>query len=113
MHELSLMEGLLELIEESARTEGFTQVRKVILRIGQLSGVEAEAMAFCFETASDGTLAQGAELEIIEVAGAGWCETCQLTVPMETRFDPCPHCGKVQLPVTAGTDMRLDSLDVV
>ena len=113
MHELSLMEGLLELIQDSARKEGFTRVRRVILSIGKLSGVEPEAMAFCFESVMAGTLAEGAELEINEVEGLGRCEPCGATVPMETRFDPCPHCGKVQLPVTAGTDMRVEALDVV
>jgi hydrogenase nickel incorporation protein HypA/HybF len=107
------MEGLLELMEDSARAEGFTRIRRVILSIGKLSGVEPEAMAFCFESVMAGTLAEGAELEINEVEGLGWCETCGAAVPMETRFDPCLQCGRVQLPVTAGTDMRVEALDVV
>ena len=36
MHELSLAENLLEIIEDAARADGFLRVRKVILEIGQL-----------------------------------------------------------------------------
>jgi hydrogenase nickel incorporation protein HypA/HybF len=110
---MSLMEGVLELIEDSARAEGFQQVKKVVLRIGRLSGVEPEAMKFCFDAIMTGTPAEGAELEIIDVPGAGFCPDCERTVELETRFDPCPHCGRVQLPVTAGTEMRVEALDVI
>jgi len=112
MHELSLMEGVLEIIQASADKEGFAHVRRVILRIGALSGVEPEAMRFCFDSVVAGTLAEGAELEILEVPGLGLCQACGRTGAMETRFDPCPHCGRVQMQVTSGTEMRIEALDV-
>ena len=49
MHEMSLAEGVLQVIEGSAKSNGFTQVKTVWLEIGELSGADAEAMRFCFE----------------------------------------------------------------
>ena len=46
---MSLMEGMLQIIEENARTQGFGRVRNVILEIGKLAGVEVEALRFAFE----------------------------------------------------------------
>ncbi|MCK9214813.1 MAG: hydrogenase maturation nickel metallochaperone HypA, partial [Rhodoferax sp.] len=39
MHEMSLAEGVLQLIEDAARRDGFNKVSAVWLEIGQLSGV--------------------------------------------------------------------------
>lgn len=112
MHELSLAESTLQIIEEAGATEGFTRVRKVTLEIGQLSAVEADAMRFCFDTVVRGSIADGAELTIIEVPGSGWCGQCAMTVPMNEIIAACPYCGNYQLQATGGTEMRVLSLDV-
>ena len=49
MHEMSLAEGVLQLIEDAARKEEFSRVTAVWLEIGQLAGVEVVAMKFCFD----------------------------------------------------------------
>ena len=67
MHEMSLAEGVLQLIEDSARQEEFSKVTTVWLEIGQLAGVEVEAMRFCFDAVTRGSLAEGANLEIIRL----------------------------------------------
>jgi hydrogenase nickel incorporation protein HypA/HybF len=41
MHEMSLAEGVLQLIEDAARQQNFEKVVTVWLEIGQLSGAEA------------------------------------------------------------------------
>ena len=78
MHEMSLAEGVLQIVEDAAQgPQGFARVKTVFLEIGQLSSVEAEAMAFCFEAVSKGTVADGAKLEIISVPCEGLCLSCQ------------------------------------
>ena len=106
------MEEVLVIIAEHARQQGFQRVRRVTLSIGALSGVEADCLRFCFEPVMAGSLAQGAELELRLVPGAGWCAACARTVAMESRFDPCPHCGQAALAVTAGTELWVQSLEV-
>jgi hydrogenase nickel incorporation protein HypA/HybF len=112
MHEMSLAEGVLQLIEDAARQQAFAKVRTVWLEIGQLSGVEPEAMAFCFDAVTRGSIAQGARLEIIRLPGTGWCMACARTVPMAEVFGECPACGGHQMQVTGGTEMRVKELEV-
>jgi hydrogenase nickel incorporation protein HypA/HybF len=112
MHEMSLCEGVLQILEESARQQGFSRVKKVWLEIGRLSGVEVEAMRFCFEVVVRGTLADGAHLEILETPGEGWCLDCGRTVAVHRRFDPCPGCGGYHVQVTGGDEMRVKELEV-
>jgi hydrogenase nickel incorporation protein HypA/HybF len=112
MHEMSLAEGVLQLIEDSARQQEFSKVNAVWLEIGQLSGVEVEAMKFCFDAVTRGSVAQGARLEIIALPGTGWCMACAKTVAMAEVFGECPDCGGYQLQVTGGTEMRVKELEV-
>jgi hydrogenase nickel incorporation protein HypA/HybF len=112
MHEMSLAEGVLQVIEEAARAQSFTRVSTVRLEIGQLSGVEPEAMRFCFDAVTRNSVAQGAQLEIITLPGVGWCMACAQSVPMKEVFGECPQCGGYQMQVTGGTEMRVKDLEV-
>jgi len=112
MHEMSLAENVLQLIEDSARTQQFKRVRSVVLEIGKLSSVEPDAMRFCFEAVVAGSIAQGARLDIIETEGLGWCASCLCQVPVAARYDPCPLCGDYQVRITHGDAMRVKELEV-
>jgi len=112
MHELSLCESILQIIEENARAQGYSRVKRVWLEIGELSGVELEAMRFGFDAVIAGTMADGAGLEIIELPGVAWCMQCAKQVAAHRRFDPCPECGGFQLQVTGGDEMRIKELEV-
>jgi len=112
MHEMSLAEGILDLIEDAARREGFGRVRTVFLEIGRLSSVEPDAMAFCFDAVTRGSRADGARLEIVTVPGTGLCLDCGRETVLEAVYDPCEHCGAVPVKVIGGTEMRVRELDV-
>ncbi len=109
---MSLAEGVLQLIEDAARKQEFERVTAVWLEIGQLSGVEVEAMSFCFDVVTRDSIADGARLEIIALPGTGWCMKCAMTVPMAEVFGECPQCGGHQMQVTGGTEMRVKELEV-
>jgi hydrogenase nickel incorporation protein HypA/HybF len=112
MHEMSLCEGVLQLLEEHAVREGFNQVKCVWLEIGALSGVEPEAMRFSFDAVMKESLADGARLEIIHLPGEAWCMQCARPVQVEARYQACPECGSYQLQVTGGDEMRVKELEV-
>jgi hydrogenase nickel incorporation protein HypA/HybF len=112
MHELSLCESILQIVEEEAQRQGFTRVKQLRLEIGRLSGVEIEAMRFGFEVVSRDSILQGAQLQIIELPGKGWCMACAEEVEVQQRFDACACCGGFQVQVTAGEEMRIKDLEV-
>lgn len=112
MHEMSLNEGVLQILQDNARTKGFDRVKTVWLEIGELSGVEVEAMRFCFDVVMKDTLADRARLEIIRIPGQAWCMPCEKTVQLKQRFEPCPDCGSYQLQVTGGGQMQIKELEV-
>jgi hydrogenase nickel incorporation protein HypA/HybF len=113
MHEMSLAQGVMQIVEDYARAEQCQRVTAVILEIGQLAGVEAEALRFCFEAVTRDTVAQGAELRIVALPGQGWCLACSETVAIGELYDACPRCGGFQVQPCGGTEMRVKELVVV
>ncbi len=110
MHEMSIAESVLGIVEETARREGFSRVAEVRLEIGRLAAVEVEALRFCFDAVVRGSLAEGAALAIEETPGTAWCFGCNDTVSVDSRGEPCPRCGGARLQVSGGTDMRVKDL---
>ena len=112
MHEMSLAEGVREIVEDCARAQGARRVRAVRLEIGRLAQVEVEALRFAFDAVKLGTLAHSARLEIVDVEGAAWCMRCSAPVSIERRGDACPDCGSYQLQVTGGESMRVMDIEI-
>jgi len=112
MHEMAIAEGMLQLVEDTARRNGATRVTAVRLELGVLSHVEREALCFCFDAVTRGGVAQGAVLEIDATPGAAWCMPCGARVPLAHLGDPCPRCGGWQLNVVQGEDMRVKEIEI-
>ena len=112
MHEMSLAESVLQIIEDAAREQDFRRVRSVTLEIGRLAAVEPDAMRFCFDAVMAGTLAEGARLEIIETPGEGRCSECGAMVEMQEAYGLCPQCDSPRLQVVAGDRMRVMDMEV-
>lgn len=113
MHEMSLCEGILQVLEESAKTNSFQSVKRVRLEIGRFAGVEVDALRFGFDVVMRGSVADGAALEIIEVPGQAFCFDCSDTIEIDDRLDPCPACGGGKLTPTGGDEMKIKDLEVV
>ena len=113
MHEMSIAEGVIQVLEDQAREQQFSRVKTLWLEIGPLAMIEVEALRFCFDAVSRQTLAEGAKLEIIETPGLAWCMSCSQTVPVTQRYDACPLCGSYQLQVTSGDELRIKELEVI
>jgi hydrogenase nickel incorporation protein HypA/HybF len=64
MHEASLMNNLMRKIEAVAREQNARQVLSVSVKLGALSHMSAGHFREHFAVASQGTLAEGAELNI-------------------------------------------------
>ncbi len=110
MHEMSIAEGILQIVEDAATQQGFKRVTEVRLEIGALSGVEIEALTFCLDVVLKNGIAEGARIELEKVPGTGYCLGCGETVPVLALYDACPKCGSYQVQATGGTEMRVKDL---
>lgn len=112
MHELSLAQGIVDVVRDAARVERFARVRRVRVVVGALACVEPTALSFGFESVAKGTVAEGATLELELLPGAAQCVACGRRVEIASRAEVCPACGSGQLLVTGGDELRVKDLEV-
>jgi hydrogenase nickel incorporation protein HypA/HybF len=112
MHEMSLAEGILQIVEDTARANAAAQVRAVLLEIGALAHVEEQALRFCFDAVTHGTVADGARLEVRATPGRAWCMPCGESVALARLGEACPRCGGYQLQITQGEEMKVKEIEV-
>jgi hydrogenase nickel incorporation protein HypA/HybF len=109
VHELALMESVIDAVAERVPDGKVVRVR---LEIGQLAGVEPEALRFCFEVCSAGSVLEGAALEILEVAARGWCRACRREIGSDGAVPLCP-CGSADVEWRLGHELRIKDVEVI
>jgi hydrogenase nickel incorporation protein HypA/HybF len=112
VHEVSLVQSIVDLVAEEQCKQSFSRVRMIRLKVGALGHAEPDALRFCFDAVTRGTVADGARLEIDIIPGEGWCAMCRQTVPLAERFAACPVCDDGPVRLTAGDELRLSELEV-
>lgn len=112
MHEMALAESVVEIVERQARAAEAGRITVVWLEIGALSHVMPEAMRFSFAAVSQGSLAEGARLEIERVPGKAWCHECGREIEIAALGEACPQCGGYKVQVTGGQEMRVKEMEV-
>lgn len=112
MHEFSIVQSLIELIEQYARENRAKKVTKVVVSLGVLSGVEPHLLELAFNTFKEGTVAEDAlftiELERLKIK----CRECHAESEKDQLNILCPVCGSPDTQITGGQDMLLKSLEL-
>ncbi len=108
MHEMAITQSVVDLVAE--RTEG-RRVAVVRLKVGALSGVVPDAMAFCFELIAAGTSLEGAALEFDRTPGQARCRTCDQEFALDSLILLCP-CGSADVSVTSGQELLVTSVEM-
>ena len=112
MHEVGLMQEMMQLAMERARAAGATQIHAVELKVGALWGVKSEALKLAFEVVSAGTCAEHAVLRIDGVPVRCRCAACErFFQPVDAIFR-CPGCQQLSCDVREGREFDLVSVEV-
>jgi hydrogenase nickel incorporation protein HypA/HybF len=104
--------SVLEAIREQAVGNHFSRVHRVSVAVGTLCNVEVEALVFCFDIVMQGTMADGAVLDIVTVPGTGWCQRCQNNFPVLSLVASCPSCGTWEVAISGGDQLTISELEV-
>lgn len=108
MHELGIAQEIIAIVAEHA---GGSRVTRVVLEIGRHALILPDSIRFCFDLCSEGTPAQGAELEIREITGRARCRDCGAEVPLEQPFGLC-GCGSSDLQWLAGDEIKVKEMEI-
>ena len=112
MHELSLCQSAVKIIQRQAEQHDVKRVTAVWLEIGALSCVEESAVRFSFEIVCHGTVAQGCDLHIVYKPAQAWCWDCSQVVEIHQHDAQCPLCHGERLRVDTGDSLIVKSIEV-
>lgn len=125
MHELSLVQSLLEQVLALVREHRAERVRSISVLVGPFSGVVAESFAFAFETLKrEEPCLQQAELLLLRPDPRYQCLDCgqEVSLPLSTPADQeqgaddafslarCPACASKLLSPLGGNELILQQI---
>lgn len=96
MHEFGMCEGVVEAV---ARRAAGRTVAAVGVRVTASHAVVPDVFRQAFEMAAQGTVAEGAEVEVVVEPVGARCTDCEATFPADDRIATCPECGGVGVPL--------------
>ena len=108
MHEMAITQSVVDAVCDHAAGR---RVQSVKVEVGALCAVVPDAMQFCFELATEGTVADGARLDLDVRPGAARCRSCGEHFELPDLILLCP-CGSADVEVLAGRELRIMSMEV-
>lgn len=111
MHEMSVIDSLMGILTREAERAGVARVTSVAMQVGVLRGLDARQLRGCFELFAEGTVVEGARLEIEEITIEGRCRHCAHVWMVERYRLRCPQCGGGDVETLRGRELRIVSFD--
>ena len=112
MHELSVCNALLDQVESIAREHGASSVSGIVLRIGPLSGVEADLLRRAYPLAAAGTVAADASLVIEQADIIVRCTQCNTESNVQPNRLLCASCGDFRTRIISGDELILQRVEL-
>ncbi len=112
MHEYSVVQALLQQIEDIAEENAAEKVSKIVVKIGIMSGIEAHLLEMAFNTFKEKTICDGAEFVMNIQPLIITCNDCKELSELQKIHYCCQKCESTNITVTDGEDMFLMSLEM-
>ncbi len=111
MHEMVIVEGILEAVLPEVKKYNVQKVLSIKLKIGELSGVIPYCIEEYFKIAARGTLAEGAKIVVEKIPIGIRCPDCGFSGSITRGNYKCPECGSVNFRIVSGKEYFVDSVE--
>ena len=112
MHELGIAQNILQIVQQSVPEKCAADVRGIRIRVGQLSGVVADSLEFCFGVLISQTDMQQASLKIESVPLISECKDCLQRFQMDDLGFSCPTCKSTNLNLISGRELEVVEVEL-
>lgn len=115
MHELAVMEDVLDIVLAQGRESGAVEIREVRLVAGSLSGIIPKWAELFFRMIAKDTIAETAKLDFRVTPARIRCRSCgkDTKFTSEEMLFQCGHCGSEEIGLTAGREFHIDSMEAL
>ena len=108
MHEVSLIQSLIETVKLSAAENDIVRVETVRIIVGAAYGALPEALDFAFQVLTKDTVCEGAVLEIDQRPLVLKCVECGSEYRPDEINRKCPNCGASRAKTISGKELYVD-----
>jgi hydrogenase nickel incorporation protein HypA/HybF len=112
MHELGIASAILERAQATSERNGNARVLKIGLRIGEVSGVEPDALSFAIEALAKGTSCEGVVLDVERPRRRRRCGACGAEFELDGMIAACPMCRRDASECVAGSELDLTYIEL-
>jgi hydrogenase nickel incorporation protein HypA/HybF len=113
MHEVHLVESIIETVEKKAKAKAVKKVNSIKIRFNALTSHSADHVRFSFELAKrDKPLFKETRLDLNELEPLLRCIPCSRTFLGAHLPEVCPHCGSLDVSAINSTDLVLESFEM-
>lgn len=113
MHELSIAQSIVEVVETRATECNATRVKHVRLRIGEANGIVNDSLTFCFGmVASTNPVLAEAQLIIDSVPHRARCLHCDEEFTVANFIAQCPICQRWSREIISGTEFQILDMEI-
>lgn len=112
MHELSIAQSIVDSTREQAAQHGARRVLRIGVRVGEISGVNADALEFCFGMTTRDTELDGATLELERIPVRFACGACGAEFAAADFTVACPSCGSSESRMVSGDELAISYLEL-
>jgi hydrogenase nickel incorporation protein HypA/HybF len=105
MHEMSLAQGILQVVLDAAEGQ---RVRKIRLQVGRLQMVTPGSLEFSFRLMAAGTPSEEAMIEMLETPAVLRCGECGAEIELELPPFNCRRCGVSDIEVLTGDEIVVE-----
>ncbi len=110
MHELGLLSAMVSTIQGIAKEQGLTAIEKVVLQVGELSGVVPSYLESCYPAAVYKTFMENTALEVEIIPGIACCNNCGEEFNAVQADLKCPNCGSEDLRALSGREFIIKEI---
>lgn len=112
MHELSIAQEILEIVNQYVPDPVENKVSIVKVKIGKLSNILPDTLTFCFDALISETPLNGAKLMINHIPLTIKCKRCNKNSEIEKLAFACIHCGSNNINVIAGNELQVEEIEI-
>jgi|SRR5579864_446040 len=112
MHELSIAAAILEAAQREVALHQNAPLQKIVVRLGELAAVDAEALRFSFEMITKATEFEPVELELEFIFRTNRCAGCGAEFAVKDMEFRCPVCGSQDTSFLRGDELEIAYLEL-
>lgn len=112
MHELSVAQNIIDIVRENVSEPDYGRVNKILIEVGEFSGIVAESLEYCFDVIKTETEFINAKMEIKKIPFRLFCNSCKTETSNNSGIRLCSNCGRNDTKIISGTDMKIIEVEV-